>query len=936
MRKHTYIIKNKFGITPQLEAIFTVAIIISATAVAAIAVKNFVSSDTENKKTIETIALEVSALLTNTGGQSSDGSQNWYENPDTVKSIGLKADLDAETLLDISYAVGLTSVQDEEETNHAPTTPILTGENGTTGVELTFTAVSSDEDESDQIKYIWNWDDSNPDEETVYYDSNVVSTITHSFSLIQCYSVKVIAEDTRGKQSEAATILVSIGDGFPDVPDTPTVDGALQVGGQYYLVTINGTEYLYATTTTDPNGDKIDYGWDWNADGIVNEWDDKEGLHFNSNEPVKTPHTYTEHGLYNVQVRARDVGGLMSGFSGTLGIFNDNAPDKPSEPFYYPAGGGGNGGGYQELPAEGSNQYTLSTVTSDEDNDCIIYRYKYTNLNTGFIETLPWSIIPTPSGDTYLDIITVSEGYVPGATVQFEVQARSVYILYSGGNGAGSASYIYGAISEWSDPHILTLNGGGGLGVCCFPAGTLIDMADGTKKCIEQITRCDMVLSYDLENSMYTVGEVNKTIHVIKKGIYNINDGLINPSNDHPLYIRKTDGYIGWASAVPESSKKAYSNIPEIRKLEVGDELFTTNGWIKIESIGYIPGTIDVYTFALTRYHHYFANSIMAHNAFDEICGGANGTMDPYCICYNAGTCCGRNAKGSCICIVKQLACGCGNAPMSSSGPCFIAGSKILMNDGSLKNIEEIQIGDIITNYDIENKTFALDTVVEVFHHTPEELISNYYLIINKELKVTPNHPLYMNKEWINASELQVGDMLPSGNPIESIERVDGKTPTYHMLTETYHNYVVAFGEDYVIAKNGNPAGVYVVGGYDEDTSANSEMSQLDQATKIAYSSVLSMNKVFSLGQIQYSKFKEIFKLEDFRDINIRVTRIGQEDQVYLAYGPGSDERTIDSVAGQVAVKTENVILYARQQTSEYSQEYIDMYIPCELTVFVY
>ena len=32
------------------------------------------------------------------------------------------------------------------------------------------------------------------------------------------------------------------------------------------------TSYTYSTSTTDPEGDQVKYGWDWNGDGTVDEW----------------------------------------------------------------------------------------------------------------------------------------------------------------------------------------------------------------------------------------------------------------------------------------------------------------------------------------------------------------------------------------------------------------------------------------------------------------------------------------------------------------------------------------------------------------------------------------------------------------------------------------------------------------------------------------
>ena len=54
----------------------------------------------------------------------------------------------------------------------------------------------------------------------------------------------------------------------PSVPEIPTG----QVLGD------TNTTYYYSTVSTDPGGDNISYGWDWDGDYIVDEWTDILGL----------------------------------------------------------------------------------------------------------------------------------------------------------------------------------------------------------------------------------------------------------------------------------------------------------------------------------------------------------------------------------------------------------------------------------------------------------------------------------------------------------------------------------------------------------------------------------------------------------------------------------------------------------------------------------
>ena len=61
-------------------------------------------------------------------------------------------------------------------------------------------------------------------------------------------------------------------------------------------------EYMYATSATDPDGDKIYYMFDW-GDGKVTGWLGP----YNSGEKVKLTHTWKKNGTYIIRVKAKDI-----------------------------------------------------------------------------------------------------------------------------------------------------------------------------------------------------------------------------------------------------------------------------------------------------------------------------------------------------------------------------------------------------------------------------------------------------------------------------------------------------------------------------------------------------------------------------------------------------------------------------------------------------
>jgi len=143
---------------------------------------------------------------------------------------------------------------------------------------------------------------------------------------------------------------------------------------------------------------------------------------------------------------------------------------------------------------------------------------------------------------------------------------------------------------------------------------------------------------------------------------------------------------------------------------------------------------------------------------------------------------------------------------------CFLAGTKIVMADGSYKNIENIVVGDIVKSFDVETGKITDGKVTDVLHHEPGEM-GDYYLIINGFLRVTPNHQIYSNGRWIYASELKIGDSLfylSRDYKVNSIEKIYEKVPTYDLEIGVSHCYFVAMDTADVLVHNGSHPQHYI------------------------------------------------------------------------------------------------------------------------------
>lgn len=138
---------------------------------------------------------------------------------------------------------------------------------------------------------------------------------------------------------------------------------------------------------------------------------------------------------------------------------------------------------------------------------------------------------------------------------------------------------------------------------------------------------------------------------------------------------------------------------------------------------------------------------------------------------------------------------------------CFLAGTKIVMADGTYRNIEDIKVGDNVKSFDEKTDKIVDKKVTNIFHH-PAEDMTPYYLIINKCLRITPNHQMYSDGRWLFAGDLKIGDCLfsPGYNyKIYSIEKIFKMEPTYNFEVDGNHNYFVALDDKDALVHNPIP-----------------------------------------------------------------------------------------------------------------------------------
>ena len=120
------------------------------------------------------------------------------------------------------------------------------------------------------------------------------------------------------------------------------------------------------------------------------------------------------------------------------------------------------------------------------------------------------------------------------------------------------------------------------------------------------------------------------------------------------------------------------------------------------------------------------------------------------------------------------------------------------MSDGTYKRIEDIEIGDEIKSFDIENGEF-MNSVVEKIHSPIHDNIVEYVFENDNKLKGTDDHPIWIReKGWcssnpektlsnydIEVSRIELGDKVLSDefsyNKLVEIRYTNEKLQTYNI-----------------------------------------------------------------------------------------------------------------------------------------------------------
>ena len=142
--------------------------------------------------------------------------------------------------------------------------------------------------------------------------------------------------------------------------------------------------------------------------------------------------------------------------------------------------------------------------------------------------------------------------------------------------------------------------------IMCFVAGTKIDMADGTKKVIENIMVGDEVMA--LNNTTDKVSYVHD-IPEDNRQLWTINNRIT--ATDAHAFLTED----GWKSNNPDSSNLVYGDYNiKVTKLSKGDKLITNEGVEEVTDLKNEEAFTKVYNFSTDATHTYMVDGVVSHN----------------------------------------------------------------------------------------------------------------------------------------------------------------------------------------------------------------------------------------------------------------------------------------------------------------------------------
>ncbi|MER5750101.1 polymorphic toxin-type HINT domain-containing protein [Streptomyces sp. NPDC002088] len=153
------------------------------------------------------------------------------------------------------------------------------------------------------------------------------------------------------------------------------------------------------------------------------------------------------------------------------------------------------------------------------------------------------------------------------------------------------------------------------------------------------------------------------------------------------------------------------------------------------------------------------------------------------------------------------------NGKKSPSCKCFLAGTDVLMADGTTKDIEDIQVGDEVLAADPETGKQSPHKVTRLIRTDDDKEFNEISMATQEgveQLTATHEHPFWSpsEKRWVEAGYFKPGMTLLTGDGSAVIVTGNRKfikhARAYNLTIEGLHTYYVLAGETPVLVHNSN------------------------------------------------------------------------------------------------------------------------------------
>jgi len=122
---------------------------------------------------------------------------------------------------------------------------------------------------------------------------------------------------------------------------------------------------------------------------------------------------------------------------------------------------------------------------------------------------------------------------------------------------------------------------------------------------------------------------------------------------------------------------------------------------------------------------------------------------------------------------------------------CLLKDTEILLANLQTKKIQDIKIGEKVMGFDEQTYNYLPVKVLRTFRHQTD---SYFILELENEgkLRVTGNHPIFVNNSYSSVDSLKIGDSVLTTNgfqKVKSIKLIKESTEVFNLEVDNSHNY---------------------------------------------------------------------------------------------------------------------------------------------------